>query len=174
MTSRGKPSTTDGNLGDDFRAAWSRFATGVTVITTLEPGGAVHGMTANGVTSVSLTPPLALLCVGHDRNTYRLIQQTGQQGAASYYAQPPERRDPSTRFDLDRLGGSHVLRGALAAMDCRIVAAHEAGDHTIFIAEVEHVGLGDGAPLIWHKREFARLCDQTYSKTLVDGRLQEQ
>ncbi len=151
-------------LETDFRKAWSRFATGVTVITTVEPDGSTHGMTANGVTSVSLTPPLSLASIGHERNTYRLIRQTGRFGlsilasdqrpAAAYYALPPERREPGTRFDFSKLGGSPVLTGALAAMDCRVIAAHEAGDHTIFIGKVEYVALRNGEPLLWFSGAF--------------------
>ncbi len=152
---------------NEFRRAWSKFATGVTVITTVEPDGAVHGMTANGVTSVSLSPPMALLCVGHDRNTYRLIKSngrfginilsSGQQSVASHYAQPPEKRNPAVMFDFEDLGKTPVLKGALASMDCRVVAAHEAGDHTIFVADVEHITVGEGDPLLWYGGSFGDL-----------------
>ncbi len=149
---------------DEYRRAWSRFATGVTVITTVEPDGSVHGMTANGVASVSLDPPMALVCVGHERNTYRLIKSQGRYGmsvlsasqeyVARHFTLPPEERpdDPSIRFV--RMGGSPVLMGAIASMDCRVVAAHDAGDHTIFVAEVERVGVAEGDPLLWYEAKF--------------------
>ena len=60
---------------DLFRSAWSNFATGVTVISTTEVDGGVHGMTANSVTSVSLEPPLALITIAHERNSYPLVKQ---------------------------------------------------------------------------------------------------
>lgn len=152
---------------NDFRRAWSRFATGVTLITTVEPGGIVHGMTANGVTSVSLSPPLALACVGHERNTHALVRSNGrfgisvlsagQQAVAAHFALSPEKRDPASRFDFVYLNSVPVLKGALAAMDCRVVASHEAGDHTIFIAEVERTEVSDGDPLLWFAGEFASL-----------------
>ena len=167
MSSTGPIPPADEARQKEFRRAWSKFATGVAVITTVEPGGAVHGMTANGVTSVSLSPPMALLCVGHERNTYRLIKSngrfginilsSGQQGVASHYAQPPEKRDPATRFDFEDLGKTPVLKGALASMDCKVVAAHESGDHTIFVAEVEHIKVGDGEPLLWYAGSFGDL-----------------
>ncbi len=151
-------------LHKEFRKAWSRFATGVTLITTTEPDGSVHAMTANGVTSVSLSPPLALVCIGHERNTHRLIRangsfgisilEAGQSAAASYYAQPPERRNNSTRFQFNDLGGVRVLTGALAVMRCNVVAAHEAGDHTIFVAEAEKLEVRDGDPLLWFAGAF--------------------
>jgi flavin reductase (DIM6/NTAB) family NADH-FMN oxidoreductase RutF len=156
--------TTSETLQKEFRKAWSRFATGVTLITTTEPDGAVHAMTANGVTSVSLSPPLALVSIGHERNTHRLIRANGKFGisilgasqaaAAAYYAQPPERRDAATRFQFQDLGGARVLVGALAAMRCRVVAEHEAGDHTIFVAEAEKLEVRDGKPLLWFAGAF--------------------
>ncbi|MDA1296947.1 MAG: flavin reductase family protein [Chloroflexi bacterium] len=156
---------------DSFRRAWSCFGTGVTVITTPEPGGSnpgarVHGMTANGVVSVSLEPPLALVSVGHNRNSYPLIKANGrfaisilsadQEAVARHFTKPPEERDPDDGIPFAELGESLVIDGALAAMDCRVVAEHEEGDHTLFIAEVEHVRLGKGEPMLWYQGRFGR------------------
>ncbi len=148
----------------EYRRAWSRFATGVTIITTVEPDGTVHGMTANGVTSVSLDPPMALVCVGHNRNTYGLIKSTGRYGMsvlaasqehfAKHFTLPPESRPETHSIRFAELGKSPVVEGAIAAMDCRVVSAYESGDHTIFVAEVESVRTGDGAPLVWYEGGF--------------------
>ena len=148
----------------EYRQAWSRFATGVTVITTIEPDGGVHGMTANGVTSVSLDPPMALVCVGHNRNTYGLIAATGRYGmsvlsasqehVATHFTLPPEERPANHSIRFAELGKSPVVQGAIAAMDCRVVSAHESGDHTIFVAEVESVRTGEGEPLVWYEGRF--------------------
>ena len=82
-----------------YRDAWSKFATGVTVITTLEPSGSVHGMTASSVTSVSLDPPLMLVVIGEERQSHGLIETTGRFGMsilevgqadiAKHFAIPP-------------------------------------------------------------------------------------
>lgn len=148
----------------EYRQAWSRFATGVTIITTIESDGGVHGMTANGVTSVSLDPPMALACVGHNRNTYGLIKATGRYGmsvlsasqeyVARHFTLPPEARPVDHSIRFGELGKSPVIEGAIAAMDCRVVSAHESGDHTIFVAEVESIRIGEGAPLIWYEGKF--------------------
>ena len=154
----------------DYRAAWSRFATGVTVITTIEPGGKVHGMTANGVASVSLDPPLALVCVGHSRNTYRLIESTGRFGIsvladsqvdiAEYFRRDPEHRTGDVRVVYKTLpGGWPVIDGALTRLGCTVTAAHNAGDHTIFVGEVEQFETDDGRPLIWYESEFTVLTE---------------
>ena len=98
-------------------------------------------MTANGVTSVSLDPPMALVCVGHNRNTYGLIKATGRYGmsvlsatqehVARHFTLPPEHRPASHSIRFTELGKSPVVDGAIAAMDCRVVSAHESGDHTV-------------------------------------------
>ena len=154
---------------ESFRNAWARFGTGVTVITTREPDGGelkVHGMTANGVVSVSLEPPLALASVGHNRNSYPLIKTnrrfgisiltTDQEAIARHYTNPPEDRDPDADMPLLPLGESFVVNEALASMDCRVVAEHEEGDHTLFIAEVEFISLGDGEPMLWYQGGYGR------------------
>lgn len=149
---------------ENFRAAWSCFGTGVTVVTTPEPGGGVHGMTANGVVSVSLSPPLALASIGHDRNSHPLIKRNqrfaisilaaGQRDIAMHYTKPPEERGSDSSIPFQQLGESMAIDGSLAAMDCRVVSEHEAGDHTLFVAEVEHVNIGEGEPMLWVRGEF--------------------
>ncbi len=147
-----------------FRQAWSNFGTGVTVVTTAEPDGKVHGMTANGVVSVSLTPPLALACIGHNRNSFPLIKANRrfaisilneeQTAIAEHYTKPPEQRSSDSAIPFVELGESRVIGGALAAMDCRVVSEHEAGDHTLFVAEVECVSIGEGKPMMWFQGRF--------------------
>ncbi|MBI4298785.1 MAG: flavin reductase family protein [Chloroflexi bacterium] len=151
-----------------FRKAWSNFATGVTVITTIQPDGHVHGITANGVCSVSLEPPLVLACLGHNRNSYSLIKKRrrfainildeSQQRIAEYYT-----RDSKDRFGDVEVAfrftsqGSAIVEGGLAYMDCQVVAEHKAGDHTIFVAKVDEIGLKQGRPLLFFESGFHRL-----------------
>ncbi len=153
---------------DRFRRAWSNFATGVTVITTLEADGvSVHGMTANGVASVSLEPPLAMVIVAHERNTYPLIvanQRFGisvlsleQQSIARYFTVPNEVRRQLSPPETEPLGASKVIRDSLSAMDCRVVESFVSGDHTVFIAEVERLKIAEGEPLLYFRSNFASL-----------------
>ncbi len=151
---------------EKFRQAWSNFSTGVTIITTPEADGEVHGMTANGVVSVSLTPPLALACIGHNRNSFPLIRKnrrfaisvlsSGQRAIADHYTRPPEARGSDSEIEFVALGESHGIAGALAVMDCRVVSEHEAGDHTLFIAEVERLNITEGEPMLWFQGRFGR------------------
>lgn len=153
---------------DLFRTAWSKFATGVTVLTTPEVDGSdVHGMTANGVASVSLEPPLVLAIVGHERNTFPLLAANrrfgisvltlDQRGIARHFTVPDDIRETLPPPPTERLGESTVISGALATMDCRVTEAFQAGDHTVFIAEVEHIKVGFGHPLIFYESHFAEL-----------------
>ena len=151
-----------------FRQAWGEFPTGVAVVTTIQPDGQVHGMAANGINSVSLEPPLVLVCVGHSRNTYLLIKDTrrfainilseDQQAIGENYARPPEQKagDAGVSFNFTERG-SAIVDKCLAWMDCHVVDEYMAGDHTIFIGEVDEVRVNPGRPLVFFEGKFGRL-----------------
>ena len=151
-----------------FRQAWGKFATGVTVITTIQPNGEVHGMTANGICSVSLDPLLALVCAGHNTASYPLIKESGrfainilrleQQAIAEYFARPTEKKtgDVDVSFTMSPHGGATV-DGSLAHMDCHVVTETVAGDHTIFIGQVDEIEVHSGTPLIFFEGKFGQL-----------------
>ena len=153
-----------------FRQAWGKFATGVSVVTTVQGDGSVHGMTANGINSVSLDPLLVLVCVGHTATSYPLISETGrfainildqdQQPVAEYYARPTDQKTGDLDVSFTHTGrGSATVDGSLVHMDCRVVTEHVAGDHTIFIAEVEEIEIGDGKPLLYYEGRFSSLAN---------------
>jgi flavin reductase (DIM6/NTAB) family NADH-FMN oxidoreductase RutF len=154
----------------EFREAMGSFATGVTVIT-VDYAGEVHGMTANAFTSVSLEPLLVLVCVDHRARTHGHLHAkkrfgvnvlAGNQRAISeYYARAaPTRqhaeRDAGARFDRT-IHGTPVLHGALAYLECRLHSAQDAGDHTIFLAEVEDVVVREGDPLLYFRRSYRQI-----------------
>jgi flavin reductase (DIM6/NTAB) family NADH-FMN oxidoreductase RutF len=153
----------------EFRKALGSFATGVTVIT-VDYEGEVHGMTANAFTSVSLDPLLVLVCVGHDARTHAHLHARkrfgvnvlaeNQRAVSEYYADPsPDHRHAEragARFDRTQQG-TPVLRGALAYLECRLHTAQNAGDHTIFIAEVEDVVVRAGDPLLYFRGEYRKI-----------------
>ena len=158
------------SIGEMYRDAWSRFATGVTVITTLEPDGSLHGMTASSVTSVSLDPPLVLVVIGESRQSHGLVESTGRFGMsildtgqteiAKHFATPPESRGKLDPKQVTRLADTPVIKGAIAAMECKVSSSHKAGDHTVFIAEVQAIEVGGGEPLVWFQRQFGGFTDQ--------------
>jgi flavin reductase (DIM6/NTAB) family NADH-FMN oxidoreductase RutF len=150
----------------DFRKAMGCFATGVTIIT-VDREGEVHGMTANAFTSVSLDPPLVLVCVGHRARTHSHLHARkrfgvnvlsgSQQAISEYYARSAEAHQHAeeigARFERTA-HGTPVLEGALAYLECRLHTAQPAGDHTIFIAEVEHVEVREGEPLLYFRSQY--------------------
>ena len=135
------------SIADMYRDAWSRFATGVTVVTTVDPSGAVHGMTASSVTSVSLDPPLVLAVIGDSRQTHALIENTGRFGMsildagqteiATHFATPPESRGALDGEKLEPLSETTVIANAISAMDCKRIATHKGGRHTDVFREVQ-------------------------------------
>lgn len=155
---------------DALRQAMSRFATGVTVILT-EHEGRVYGMTANAVTSVSLEPPLLLVCVGTKRYMHDVLAAAGaftvnvlsedQEAISRYYA---GQRDLMSEEEIPLERGrarNPVLAGALAWLDCVITATHPGGDHTIFVARIEEAAWSEGRPLLFFRSRYRRLEDET-------------
>lgn len=153
---------------ESFRKAWAQFPTGVSIITTRDHDGAIHGMTANGIASVSLDPPLVLVCAGHTTNTYQYLQRQGQYGmsflredqeeVARYYARRPADRHPPAPAQLVPVASGYVkVEGCLAFMECQVIATHEHGDHTIFVAEVEEIQIEEGLPLLFYGSRYHRL-----------------
>jgi flavin reductase (DIM6/NTAB) family NADH-FMN oxidoreductase RutF len=146
------------------------FATGVTIIT-VDLDGEVHGMTANAFASVSLDPPLVLVCVDQSAKTHTHLHARkrfgisvlaeGQRAISEYYARPvPEQVEkPPADFDQTK-HGTPVLRGALTYLECKLRWAHDAGDHTIFIAEVEEVVVREGEPLLFFRSRYRRVGDE--------------
>lgn len=153
----------------EFRKAMGSFATGVTVIT-VDQGGEVHGMTANAFTSVSLEPVLILVCVAHRARTHAHLHarkrfgvnvlSREQQAISDYYSRSSETHQHAeavgARFDRTE-HGTPVLQGALAYLECRLQSAQTAGDHTIFIAEVEQVKVREGEPLLFFRSRYRSL-----------------
>ena len=162
----------------DFREAMSCFATGVTIIT-LDLGGGVHGavhggvhgMTANAFASVSLDPPLVLVCVDRQASTHAHLHakkrfgvnvlSEDQRAISEHYARA-DRTDADAetvagaRFERTR-HGTPVLHGSLAYLECRLRSAQEAGDHTIFIAEVEDIVVREGDPLVFYRGKYRKV-----------------
>lgn len=157
----------------EFRKAMGAFATGVTIIT-VDLDGEVHGMTANAFTSVSLDPMLVLVCVDHSTRTHAHLHAKkrfginvlcdDQRAISEYYARPErthEHAEVETGAHFDRTGhGTPVLHGALAYLECHLQSVQEAGDHTIFIAEVEEVVLQEGDPLLFFRGKYRKVGEE--------------
>jgi|SRR6266566_2402246 len=138
---------------DFFRQVMGRFATGVTVVTTRNDKG-LSGLTVNSFCSVSLDPPLVLVCVDLTSNTLSYIRESGvfavniltdqQEEFSRCFATSSEERYTyfcHARFH-EAATGSPILVGALAFIDTRVVAQYPGGDHVIFLGRVEAMGVG--------------------------------
>jgi flavin reductase (DIM6/NTAB) family NADH-FMN oxidoreductase RutF len=149
---------------EDFKRALSRRASGVAVVTARN-GERVHGMTVAAFTEVSLSPPLVLVCADKTCNTLPYIEAGGvfalnilardQQEISSRFA---AKKDEDKRFDglevdIGRTGAP-LLRGVAVNIDCRVVAAHEAGDHVIYVGEVQEVRSFDREPLLYFRGHY--------------------
>ena len=154
---------------DEFRSSMGKFATGVTVVTTLDEQGELHGMTANSFTSVCLEPPLVLVCVDFRAYTHRFVEvrrafgvnvlSEQQKEIGSYFARKPEDRQGEVSYKQRRSeGGMPLIEGSLVFWGCRVVDSHVHGDHTIYIAQVNEISLGEAAaPLLYYESRFTNL-----------------
>lgn len=151
---------------DEFRRALGRFASGITVVTTWDGAGRPTGLTASAFTSVSLRPPLILVCVEHRAQSYPALRASGRfavnvlgaehealsrrfaEAAADKFAGVPYHPGPA---------GLPLLPDALAQLECRTVHAYPGGDHTIFVAEVESATAREGEPLLYYRGRYTRL-----------------
>ena len=152
----------------ELRRVMGHFATGVTIITTRDVDGKPYGLTANALCSVSLDPPLLLVCVDKRAESHPAF---GRSGLFAVNVLGLGHEDLSRRFavsggdkfvDVDHrsgVSGLPLLDGALATIECRVVAVHEAGDHTIFIGEVEHLQGDGGDPLLFFRGKYRRLVE---------------
>lgn len=153
----------------EFRRALGAFATGITIIT-VDNEGEIHGMTANSFSSVSLNPPLVLVCVDERARSHQLLHArqrfginvlaSGQRSISDYFARSTETHqhpeEAGARFD--RTGhNTPVLHGALAYLECRLHQALKAGDHTVFIGEVEELVVREGDPLLYFRGKYREL-----------------
>ena len=158
---------------DEFRRVLGHFCSGVTVITTMDPQGRPAGLTASAFTSVSLAPPLILVCVAHDAHSYAALAAAryfavnilaGHHEAVSTRFATKPAAHPSEKFEgLDfrkSALGLPVLTDSLAELECETVHAYPAGDHTIFVGRVEAAdSRGDAGlePLLYYRGKYRRI-----------------
>jgi flavin reductase (DIM6/NTAB) family NADH-FMN oxidoreductase RutF len=152
----------------ELRNVLGCFATGVTVITTRDQSGEVFGITANAFTSVSLNPPLVLVCIDKNANCYFCFEQSG---AFAVNILGRQQEDISRKFatkGIDKFQGIAwrpgkrgvpILEGAVAYVECQIVKSYDGGDHAIYLGEVVDAALSDGEPLLFFKGKYHSLGD---------------
>ena len=143
------------------------FATGVTVVTT-HSGGVFHGMTANAVTSLSLTPPLVLVAVDKENQTHANISEgrcfavnilNADQEAVSQQFAAPGPKDFSKVAHAIGSTGAPILTDALGYVDCRLHEILPGGDHDIFVGEIVEGEAGGGIPLLFYSGQYRHLAE---------------
>jgi flavin reductase (DIM6/NTAB) family NADH-FMN oxidoreductase RutF len=151
---------------NELRRVMGHFATGVTVITTCDEGGNPFGLTANAVSSVSLVPPLILVCVDKKADTYPYFERSKvfvvnilsdvQEAISRRFATSGIEKFEGIGYHKNE-SGCAVLEDAVGHIDCRIVQTHDAGDHTIYVGEVEAVDASDVPPLLFFRGGYRKL-----------------
>jgi flavin reductase (DIM6/NTAB) family NADH-FMN oxidoreductase RutF len=153
---------------DEFRRVLSHFAPRVTEVTTLDRERRPHGLTATANSSVSLDPPLVLVCVDKNAETYPQFEPAGI-FAVNFLSL--EQRDISQRFAKhggDKFNGiawrhselgAPLLEGTIGHVECRIRHWYDAGDHTIMVGEIESAAACEGEPLLHFRHAYRRVAD---------------
>ena len=151
---------------EEFRSAVAHFATGVTVITTVDDQGLPHSMTANAFTSVCLEPPVVLVCVAHSTNTYGFLERMGrfgvnilrqdQEDLGAHFAMRPEDRQEDVSVSYSTAEeGVPFLDHSMVSLGCRVIGSHVYGDHTIYLGEVMEIHQNDSSvPLIFFRSRW--------------------
>jgi len=148
-----------------FKLALSHFASGVTVVTT-EHGGKPFGMTVASFASLSLHPPLVLICIEKSVKTHDAIAAAGKFGVSILSS---DQEDISARFASradDKFAGIEMRRGelgvpliagALTTLECSVYDQLHGGDHTIFVGEVVSIRTSEGSPLIYFRSGYGEM-----------------
>ncbi|HKV73796.1 MAG TPA: flavin reductase family protein [Gemmatimonadales bacterium] len=150
-----------------FRQLLGHFPTGVAVITARGMDGAPVGMTANSLSSVSLAPPLLSVCIDRQAETHRVLADrrpfvvnllsAGQEGLSRRFAgEQTADRFAGVGYRMTA-GQLPVLEGVLAHIECEYFAAHELGDHTLFVGRVTGGSTTEGHPLLYYRGGYADL-----------------
>lgn len=164
----------------DFRTVMGEFATGVTVVTTLD-GDRPQGITVNALSSVSLDPPEVMIALGRRRFVVPAIEATGWYGVNILGERQQWLSDCFAGADVtpDRDAfcgaawhpgpeGIPLLDDAVATLACRVVGRFEAGDHLLYVAAVEGTSMPDpdAPPLLYHRRRYLRIERATTARVI--------
>ena len=153
---------------EEFKAAMSRVASSVSVVTTRDADGKAHGLTVSAFCSVSAEPPMVLACI-HKRTGSHYAFFERQAFVVNVLSE--EQRDVSQQFASpadDKFNGIPVeesidglpkLQNCLATLECRIVETHDGGDHTILVGSIERTTIAEGLPLMYFHGGYRKLSE---------------
>jgi 3-hydroxy-9,10-secoandrosta-1,3,5(10)-triene-9,17-dione monooxygenase reductase component len=149
-----------------FRRTLGQFASGVTVVTTRDAAGHPLGLTVSAFCSVSLHPPLVLVCIDHRSETNTAMRESGlfavsvladgQEEVSRRFAAPGRAKTEGFAFEEGRLG-LPLVPGAVAHVECRVRSFHDEGDHAVWVGEIRALASAPGPPLLYHAGAYRRL-----------------
>lgn len=152
---------------ENFKAAMASFAAGVTIVTTLDAAGAPQAVTATAFSSVSLSPPLCLVCIDKRARTYRPLLLKGsfavnilradQQWLSNRFASAIPDRFAQVPWSPGEVTGCPIIEAALVSLECEVVEVHSGGDHDIFLGRPASVRVHEGAPLVYFRGTYSSL-----------------
>ena len=150
---------------DEFRAVLGRFATGVTVVT-VASAGEDHGMTVSAFASVSLEPPLIVVCIDKSASIHDLLVSCehfgvnmlaeDQEAIARRFAETGAQRFNGIGYRSGE-NGVPLLDDVVAWLECRRVSSQDAGDHTLIVGETSSGGANESSPLLYFRGGFTQL-----------------
>jgi len=153
---------------NELRRVMGHFATGVTVITTLRASGEMHGLTANAFTSLSLEPPLVIVCVDKKAESYPCFDESRiftvnilsaeQEGVSRRFAVSGGEKFQGISYRTGA-NGAPILDNTLGYIECKVTASHDGGDHTIYIGEVEQAEVHEAKPLLFFRGGYREIGD---------------
>jgi flavin reductase (DIM6/NTAB) family NADH-FMN oxidoreductase RutF len=153
---------------NQLRQVMGHFATGVTIITTFNKDGQMHGLTANAFTSVSLEPPLLLISVDKKAESYPAFEESKvftvniladeQEALSRKFAVSGGNKFEGVAYRRGA-NGTAILDGTLAHIECTLYAAYEGGDHSLYLGEIQEAEVREGKPLVFYRGGYRAIGD---------------
>jgi len=154
---------------DAFKNAMRHYASGVNIVT-VRAGEETHGLTASAFISVSAEPPLIAVSIGHNGRAFSMFQSSDAVFAVSMLRQTQQELSDRFAWKDDRFGlgdwttavtGAPVLADGVGWLDCTIYSRMTAGDHTLYIGEVQasEITMPDAPPLVYWNRGYQTVAD---------------
>lgn len=151
---------------DEFRAALGLFASGVTVVTTTDAAGKMHGITVSAFCSVSLDPPLVLICIEKTTTSHYAFEESAifavnilgedQVEVSQHFATPYLDKFDGIEYEIGVLGAPLII-GAIVNLECRLRHSLNGGDHSIFVGEVADAVFHPGSPLLYFQGDYRKM-----------------
>lgn len=151
---------------EEFRAALGNFASGVTVVTTKDANDKLHGLTVSAFSSVSMNPPLILICIQKSTHSYHAFEESkafvvnilsdSQKEISNQFAFKHEDKFAGINYKFGILD-LPVLDNCLVNLECTLKHSYDGGDHSIFVGEIENAIVNEGNPLVYWKGNYRDL-----------------